>query len=155
MCLNYDPKFMKRALELAKIASDFKEVPVGAVLVSSGEIIAEAHNERESLQKPTAHAEILALERGSKALKSWRLGDCELYVTLEPCVMCAGALLQSRVKALYFGAYDPKGGACGSVVNVMKQEKLNHSIPFKGDCCSKESEELLQNFFKNLRSEKK
>ena len=144
---------MKKALKEAQKAYQKEEVPVGAVIVKSGKIIARAHNLKETKAMATAHAEILAIEKASKILNSWRLIDCDMYVTLEPCTMCMGAIISSRIKNLYIGAPDPKTGACGSFVDL-SQYKYNHTVNiFKGikkDKC----EYILKDFFKILRRNK-
>ena len=145
--------FMKEALKEAKKAYEKQEVPVGAVIVKDGEIIARAHNLKETKNNATAHAEILAIEKASKKLNSWRLIDCDMYVTLEPCTMCMGAIISSRIKNLYIGALDPKTGACGSFVDLAKL-KYNHTVNiFKGILQDK-CEYILKDFFKNLRRNK-
>ena len=121
-------KFMKEALKEAKKAYAIEEVPVGAVIVKDGKIIARAYNKKETKKTATSHAEILAIEKACKKLDSWRLTDCEMYVTLEPCSMCAGALINSRIKKLYIGTQDEKTGACGSVLNLLEDYKFNHKI---------------------------
>jgi tRNA(adenine34) deaminase len=126
-----DVYFMRMALREAKLALEHEDVPIGAAIVKRGEILAAAHNERELREDPTAHAEVLALREAARALGTWRLLDCELYVTLEPCVMCAGAIVLARVPRLVFGATDPKAGACGSVLDVLGEgseagKRLNH-----------------------------
>lgn len=144
---------MKEALKEAQKAYEKLEVPVGAVIVKDGKIIARAHNLREKKQCATAHAEILAIEKASKKLNSWRLIDCDMYVTLEPCTMCMGAIISARVKNLYIGALDPKTGACGSFVDL-NQLKYNHTVNiFKGILKDK-CEYIIKNFFKELRSKK-
>jgi Cytosine/adenosine deaminases len=141
---------MLEAIHEAKRSLILKEVPVGAVIVKEGKIIARAHNLRETLKDPTAHAEILAIKKASEALQNWRLSGCSMYVTLEPCPMCAGAILQSRISNLYIGTFDPTAGACGSVVNLLQNDSLNHWTNIKWtynmDCS-----DLLVNFFKNRR----
>ena len=124
-------KFMKEALKEAKKAYDKLEVPVGAVIVKDGEIIARAHNLKETKFDTTNHAEIIAIQKASKKLKSWRLLDCEMYVTLEPCSMCAGAIINSRIKKVYIGANDEKTGAVGSVLNLFEDYKFNHKVEFE------------------------
>lgn len=148
-----DEFWMKMALELAQKAAEKDEVPVGAVLIDSeGKKIAQGFNLRESLHTSLGHAEILALHRASKLKKSWRLLDTTLYVTLEPCLMCAGALIQSRVKRVVFGAYDPKGGAFGTLYNVAQDKRLNHQIEVVGGFMEHECAQLLKNFFKMKRN---
>lgn len=143
--------FMKEALEEAKKAYELEEVPVGCVIVKDGEIIARAHNLVESLQNPLKHAELIAIEEASEKINSWRLIDCELYVTLEPCAMCASAMVYSRIKKVYFGAYDIKRGFVGSVDNILQRPELNHKVDFEGGILLEESLSLIQNFFKDLR----
>ena len=121
-------KFMKEALKQAQKAYDKLEVPVGAVIVKDGKIIARAYNQKEEKNDTTNHAEILAIKKASKKLESWRLLDCDMYVTLEPCSMCAGALIQSRIRKVYIGASDEKTGACGSVLNLLEDFKFNHKV---------------------------
>lgn len=147
-----DEYWMKNAIELARKAAIKDEVPVGAVLIDSqGQKISQGFNLRESLHTSLGHAEILALHRASKLKKSWRLLDTTLYVTLEPCLMCAGALIQSRVKRVVFGAYDPKGGAFGTLYNVAQDKRLNHQIEVTGGFMEAECAQLLKSFFKMKR----
>lgn len=143
--------FMKEALKEAKRAFELKEVPVGCVIVKDDEVIARAHNLVESLQNPLKHAELIAIEKASEKIKSWRLIDCELYVTLEPCAMCASAMVYSRIKKVYFGAYDIKRGFVGSVDNILLRPELNHRVSFEGGILKEESLNLMQDFFKDLR----
>ncbi len=146
-----EEKFMKEALKEAKKAYDKLEVPVGVVIVNNGKIIARAHNVKEEKQDTTRHAEIIAIQKASKKLNNWRLTNCEMYVTLEPCSMCAGALIQSRIKKVYIGTMDPKTGACGSVLNLLEDFTFNHKVEIETGILQKECEELLKNFFKELR----
>ena len=148
-------KFMKEALKEAKKAYEKLEIPVGAVIVKDGKIIARAHNLKESKQDTTKHAEILAIQKASKKLESWRLIDCDMYVTLEPCSMCAGALINARIRKLYIGTLDEKTGACGSVLNLFEDYKFNHKVEVEKGIMQKECEEILKNFFKDLRKIKK
>jgi tRNA(adenine34) deaminase len=143
--------FMKRALEEAKLAFDKGEVPVGVVIVKDGEIIARAHNLKETLFDATAHAELLAIRQACEYLRNWRLVGCELYTTLEPCPMCAGAIVLARIKKLVYGASDPKTGACGSVINLFQNEQFNHHVEVVAGVLAEESLNLLQPFFKALR----
>ncbi|WP_291967643.1 tRNA adenosine(34) deaminase TadA [Caloramator sp.] len=143
--------FMNEAIKEAKKCLYLDEVPVGAVIVKDGKIIGRGHNLRETLKDATAHAEIIAIKEACKALGGWRLIDCEIYVTLEPCVMCAGALVNSRIKRLVFGAYDKRFGACGTLYNIACDERLNHRIEVIGGVLSKECADLLSNFFKKKR----
>ncbi|EHJ07829.1 tRNA adenosine(34) deaminase TadA [Staphylococcus simiae] len=150
-----DEYFMTLAIQEAQKAERMGEVPIGAIITKNGEVIARAHNLRETLQQPTAHAEHLAIERAAKVIGSWRLEACTLYVTLEPCVMCAGAIVMSRIPRVVYGADDPKGGCSGSLMNLLQYNDFNHrAIVEKGilqDNCS----QLLTNFFKQLRHNKK
>ncbi len=148
-------KFMKEALKEAKKAYEKLEIPVGAVIVKEGKIIARAHNLKESKHDTTKHAEILAIQKASKKLESWRLIDCDMYVTLEPCSMCAGALINARIRKLYIGTLDEKTGACGSVLNLFEDYKFNHKVEVEKGIMQKECEEILKNFFKDLRKIKK
>lgn len=150
-----EEKFMKEALKEAKKAYNKLEVPVGAVIVKDGQIIARAHNLKESKKDTTKHAEILAIQKASKKLDSWRLLDCEMYVTLEPCTMCAGAIIQARVGKLYIGTMDYKTGACGSVLNVLEDYPFNHKVEYETGILKEECENILQEFFKELRKKKK
>lgn len=143
---------MKQALREAKKAFDEDEVPVGAVVVHDGRIIGRGYNQIERLQDPTAHAEMIALTAAANHLKSRRLEECTMYVTLEPCPMCAGALVLARVPTLIFAAYDPKAGACGTLMNIPQDKRLNHSIHVIPGICDKESEELLKGFFGRIRT---
>lgn len=148
-----EEKFMLEALKEAKKAYEKEEIPVGAVIVKDGKIIAKAHNLREKKESAIAHAEILAIEKANKKLNSWRLVDCDMYVTLEPCTMCMGAIISSRIKNLYIGALDSKTGACGSFVDL-SQYKFNHTVNiFKGILQDK-CEYILKDFFKELRKKK-
>ena len=148
-------KYMKLALKEAKKAYDKKEIPVGAIIVKDDKIISKAHNLKELKNDTTKHAEILAIQKASKKLNSWRLENCEMYVTLEPCSMCAGALIQSRIKKVYIGAMDHKTGACGSVLNLLKDYKFNHVVEFETGILKEECENILKEFFKELRKSKK
>lgn len=150
-----EEKYMKEALREAKKAYDKLEVPVGAVIVKDGKIIAKAHNLKETKTDTTKHAEILAIQKASKKLNSWRLLDCEMYVTLEPCSMCAGAIINSRIKKIYIGAMDEKTGAAGSVLNLFEDYIFNHKVEIKKDILKEECENILKKFFKELRTIKK
>ena len=150
-----EEKFMKAALKEAKKAYEKLEVPVGAVIVKDGKIIARAHNLKETKFDTTKHAEILAIQKASKKLNSWRLIDCEMYVTLEPCSMCAGALINSRIKKVYIGASDPKTGAVGSVFNLLEDYTFNHKVEYEKGVLQDECESILKEFFKELRKIKK
>lgn len=148
-------KFMKQALKEAKKAYEKLEVPVGAVIVKDGKIIAKAHNLKETKTDTTKHAEILAIQKASKKLESWRLLDCEMYITLEPCSMCAGAIINSRIKKVYIGTLDEKTGAAGSVLNLFEDYKFNHKVEVEKGVMQKECENILKDFFKMLRKYKK
>ena len=148
-------KFMKEALKEAQKAFDKEEVPVGAVIVKDGKIIARAHNLKETKKDTTNHAEIIAIQKASKKLDAWRLEDCEMYITLEPCAMCAGALIQSRIKKIYIGTMDYKTGACGSVFNLLEDYTFNHKVEYETGILKEECEKILQDFFKELRKKKK
>ncbi|MFH0910858.1 MAG: tRNA adenosine(34) deaminase TadA [Planctomycetota bacterium] len=148
-----DEVMMRRALAQAAAASARGEVPVGAVLVADGEVIGSAHNQREGLQDPTAHAEILAITQAASALGSWRLSGSTLYVTLEPCAMCAGAIVLARIERLVFGAKDPKAGACGSVLDVLACPALNHKVRVEEGLLATECAAILSDFFANRRME--
>lgn len=148
-------EFMKIALTEAKKAFDKEEVPVGAVIVQNGKVIAKAHNLKETKNDTTCHAEILAIQKASKKLKKWRLTDCEMYVTLEPCSMCAGALINCRLKKLYIGTMDEKTGACGSVLNLLEDYKFNHIVEIETGILRQDCEKILKDFFKFLRKRRK
>ena len=150
-----EEKFMQKAIKEAKKAYKKLEVPVGAVIVKDGEIIAKAHNLKETKFDTTKHAEILAIQRASKKLKSWRLIDCEMYITLEPCSMCAGAIINSRIKKIYIGTMDEKTGAAGSKLNLFKDYTFNHNVEVETNVMQEECEKLLKDFFKELRKMKK
>lgn len=142
---------MREALKEAYKAFEEKEVPVGAVVVQNNEIIGRGYNRMESLKDPTAHAEIIALSAAANNLGSWRLTDATVYVTLEPCLMCTGALILARIKGLVFGCFDEKFGACGSVYNIPQDNRFNHSFGVTSGILREESRRLLQEFFKNKR----
>ncbi len=152
---NRKEKFMKEALKEALKAYDKLEVPVGVVIVKNDKIIARAHNIKEEKQDTTKHAEIIAIQKASKKLSNWRLTDCEMYVTLEPCSMCAGALIQSRIKKIYIGTMDQKTGACGSVLNLLEDFTFNHKVEVEKGILQNECEDILKKFFKELRQMKK
>lgn len=149
--LQKDIHFMTEALKLAQTAALQNEVPVGAVIVYKNEIIASAHNEKEKLQDATAHAEVLALKRAQKKLQSWRLTDCTMYVSLEPCLMCAGAILGTRLSKLIYGTADPKTGAVHSLFNVLQDHRLNHQVSVQQGLLQEACSCILQNFFKTKR----
>ncbi|MCH4171897.1 MAG: nucleoside deaminase [Lactobacillus sp.] len=146
---------MDQAIACAQQAAALDEVPIGAIIVDHGQIIARAFNHRELDQSATAHAEILAIQQACLAKGSWRLTGMDLFVTLEPCVMCAGAIINSRLDSVYFGAYDPKAGAAGSVVDVFSLEKLNHHPQVIGGVAQAKTGALLTDFFREIRRQKK
>ena len=141
---------MEAALAEAKKAYLIDEVPVGAVIVYNDKIIARGHNTRETKQSVLGHAEINAIKKASKKIGSWRLEDCDMYVTLEPCSMCSGAIIQSRIKNLYFGAFDPKTGACGSVLNLF-EHNFNHKVNVVSGIMEEECSRIIKEFFRELR----
>jgi tRNA(adenine34) deaminase len=145
---------MDEALAQAEIALELKEVPVGAVIVKDGKVIARAYNLRETLKDPTAHAEIIAIKKASEMLQNWRLTGCDMYVTLEPCPMCAGAIAQARIKNLYIGTFDQDSGACGSVINIVQNDYLNYGTnifwTYDNRCSN-----IITEFFKMRRSSNK
>lgn len=149
--MNGPEDWMRLCLSLAETAAALGEVPVGAVLVHQNKAIATGFNLREINHDACAHAELLAIHRASKVLNRWRLSDCDLYVTLEPCVMCAGALSQARVRHVYFGAKDPKGGALGSLYQIHEDQRLNHRFPITSGILEEECGQLLKTFFKARR----
>ena len=153
--INDREEFMKEALKEAKKAYKKLEIPVGVVIVNDGKIIARGHNEKEEKQNAIKHAEIIAIERASKKIKNWRLNNCEMYVTLEPCPMCAGAILNSRIKKVYIGASDEKTGACGSKLNLLQDFSFDTSVELKTGILEEECKKLLQDFFRELRNIKK
>ena len=152
MCNNKeDERYMQVAIDQAKIAEENGDVPIGAVIVYQNRIIARAYNQREQLCDPTAHAEIIALTQAAAAVQSWRLNGCAIYVTLEPCPMCAGALVAGRIDRLVYGCDDPKSGACKSLYNIVQDERLNHRLEVTAGVLEKECSEQLQNFFEKRR----
>ncbi len=148
---NINEKYMKEALKEAQKAYKKLEVPVGAIIVKDGKIVARAHNLKETKNDTTKHAEILAIEKASKKLSNWRLIDCEMYVTLEPCPMCAGAIVNSRIKKVNIGAMDEKTGACGSKLNLLQDFNFDTKVDMKSGILENECRELLQKFFVALR----
>ena len=146
---------MKEAIKEAKKAAKKLEVPVGCVIVKDGEIIARGHNLKETKKDTTKHAEIITIQKASKKLATWRLNECEMYVTLEPCSMCAGAIINSRIKKIYIGTMDPKTGAAGSVLNIFEDYTFNHRVEVEKDILQEECEKILKDFFKELRKMKK
>jgi len=149
-----DERFMKAAIESARIAEDNGDVPIGAVIVYQDQIIGKAYNQREQLADPTAHAEIIALTQAAAALQNWHLNGCTMYVTLEPCPMCAGALVLARMDRLVYGCNDPKTGAVKSLYNIVTDERLNHRLQVASGILEQECSQLLQNFFDKRRVKK-
>ena len=152
--MNEKEKFMKEAIKEAIKAKKIQEVPIGAVIVKDGKVISRGYNLRESKQNSLKHAEIIAIDKACKKLNNFRLTDCELYVTIEPCLMCSGAIVQSRIRKVYFGACDKKYGAVTSVANAF-DIKSNHKVEFEQGVCKEECEILIKQFFKALREKKK
>jgi len=148
-----DEEWMRRALAQARAALEHGDVPIGAVVVHEGRVIGSGHNERERLQDPTAHAEVLALREAAAALRSWRVLDSTLYVTLEPCAMCAGAIVLSRIPRVVYGTTDPKAGAAGSVMDVTGDPRLNHRPQVIGGVLAGECGDLLRAFFSDRRGQ--
>lgn len=146
--------FMQQALKEAEKAMSLKEVPIGAVVVKNGEIIGRGHNLRETSKDPTAHAELLAIQQASQTLGGWRLHGCDLYVTVEPCPMCAGAILLARIDRLIIGAMDPKAGAAGSLLNIPEDERFNHQTQVIRGVLEEECASLMKEFFRELRKSK-
>ncbi len=152
---NADEYFMKLAISEAKKAEEKCEVPIGAVVVLNGEVIATAHNLRESTQNAITHAEILAIQKACERIGSWRLEDAELYVTLEPCPMCSGAIILSRIKKVIFGAHDPKAGCAGTLMNLLDDQRFNHQCEVVSGVLENECSVLLRDFFRNIRKRNK
>lgn len=153
VAMKEEDEFLKLAIEQSKIAFSLDEVPVGAVIVKDGVIIAKAHNLKESLKDVTAHAEILVIREAEKFLDNFRLSGCDLYVTLEPCSMCASAIAQARIRRVYIGTFDPNMGACGSVINIIQNQGLGHFVDIKW-IYNEECSNILKKFFNNKRKEK-
>lgn len=149
-----DVFFMKEALKQAKKAGKIGEVPIGCVIVQNGQIIARGYNRRNTDKTTLAHAELAAIKKASKAVGDWRLEDCTLYVTLEPCQMCAGAIVQARMKRVVAGAMNPKAGCAGSILNLLQVERFNHQVEFEHGVLEEECSKVLQDFFKELRKKK-
>lgn len=149
-----DEKWMALAIEQAKKAETLGEVPIGAIIVKNDEVVSAAHNLRETTQRAVTHAELLAIDEACQKLNTWRLTDCTLYVTLEPCAMCAGAIVQSRIDRVVFGAHDPKGGCAGSLMNLLTEERFNHRVDVVHGVRKQECSDLLKQFFRKLRDAK-
>lgn len=152
---NLDEYYMKEAIQEAEKAKALTEVPIGAVVVIDGEIISRAHNLRETEQSAIAHAEVLAIEQACKATGSWRLENATLYVTLEPCPMCSGAIILSRVKRVVYGAVDPKGGCVGTLMNLLQDDRFNHQSEVTSGVLAEECGQLLTDFFRGIREKRK
>ena len=144
-------RYMLEALKEASLAASEDEVPIGCVIVKDGEIIARAHNQRDKTNNPLGHAEVLAIKKASEILKDWQLVNCELYVTIEPCLMCAGAIIQSRIKRVIYGAPDLKGGAFGSSINVLDASNINHRPEIVKGILESECSQIIKDYFKSKR----
>lgn len=156
MCVNNEhEKFMRLAIAEAKQAELLGEVPIGAVIVKDGKIIGAGHNMREKYQQAVFHAEILAIMEACQALRSWRLENCDLYVTLEPCIMCSGAIINSRIKNVYYAAADPKAGAVDSLYNLLSDQRLNHQVNVYPGLLENECSQMLKKFFRRIRKRQK
>lgn len=152
--MQLDEQYMQKAIDQARIAAENGDVPIGAVIVYKNQIIGKAYNQREQLNDPTAHAEIIALTQAASFIGSWRLHGCTIYVTLEPCPMCAGALVLARMDRLVYGCDDPKTGACKSLYNIVRDERLNHRLEVTGGVLAADCSMLLKDFFQHRRFEK-
>lgn len=150
----YDEKYMKIAIEEAKKASNIGEVPIGCVIVYENRVIATGYNMRETTQMTLSHAELIAINEANKKIGSWRLEDCTLYVTLEPCAMCAGAIVQSRIKRVVYGATDPKAGCAGTLMNLLEEKRFNHQVDVTKGVLKLECGNILTDFFRQLRAHK-
>jgi len=148
-------EYMNEAIELAQKAALEGEVPVGAVVVFENRIIGKGYNRREATNSPSSHAEMIAIEEAAKTLNSWRLENCDLYVTLEPCIMCSGAIIQSRIRKVYFGTRDPKGGAVVTLYNILSDKRLNHQTEYEEGLLHDECSAMLTNFFREIRKKQK
>ncbi|WP_027108970.1 tRNA adenosine(34) deaminase TadA [Lacticigenium naphthae] len=148
-------QFMQEALKEAKKAQVKDEVPIGAVIVLDRSIVGRGHNLRETTQNATTHAEMIAIQDANKQLENWRLEDCDLFVTLEPCAMCSGAMILSRIRKVYYGAPDPKGGTVESIFNLLDEDKFNHRVTYERGVLEEECGEILTEFFRNLRKRNK
>ena len=153
--MEHDEYFMKLALQEAEKALEIGEVPIGAIVVYDSEVIASGYNLRETSQTTLSHAELIAIDVANKKMGSWRLERCTLYVTLEPCAMCAGAIVQSRIPRVVYGASDPKSGCAGTLMNLLEEERFNHQVEVKRGILEMESSSMLRAFFKQLRRKKK
>lgn len=147
--------FMREALKEAEKAKEIAEVPIGAVIVKNKKVIARGYNQRETTNRAITHAEILAIEEANQTLDNWRLEDCALFVTVEPCVMCSGAIVMSRIPNVYYGASDYKGGTAGTLMNLLEEERFNHQATVEAGVLQEECSQLLSSFFKELRQKRK
>ncbi len=153
--MNKDEQYMQLAIEEAKKAQAIGEVPIGAIIVYENEVIASGYNTRETSQKTLSHAELIAIQQANERIGSWRLEDCTLYVTLEPCPMCAGAIVQSRIKRVVYGAADPKAGCAGTLMNLLTEDRFNHQVDVTKGILELKCSSMLRNFFRRLRERKK
>lgn len=153
--MNNDEQYMQLAIEEAKKAQAIGEVPIGAIIVYENEVIASGYNTRETSQKTLSHAELIAIQQANERIGSWRLEDCTLYVTLEPCPMCAGAIVQSRIKRVVYGAADPKAGCAGTLMNLLTEDRFNHQVDVTKGILELRCSSMLSNFFRRLRERKK
>ena len=149
--MNVQERYMKQAIKLAKRAADLGEVPIGCVIEYQGKVIGRGYNRRTTDKSTLAHAEIIAIKKACKKMGDWRLEDCTMYVTLEPCQMCAGAIVQARVKKVVIGCMNPKAGCAGSILNILRMEEFNHQVEIEQGVLEKECSDMLTSFFKNLR----
>lgn len=153
--MNIDEKYMKQAIKLAKKAEALGDVPIGALIVYEGKIIARGYNRRNADKTTLAHAELLAIKKATKVIGDWRLEDCTMYVTLEPCQMCAGAIVQARIPKVVIGCMNSKAGSAGSVINILQMPQFNHQCEIVKGVCEEECSSMMSSFFKNLRESKK
>lgn len=153
--MNENEKYMKEAIKQAKKAAVIDEVPIGCVIVNGGKIIGRGYNRRNTDKSTLAHAEIIAIKKASKKIGDWRLEDCTMYVTLEPCQMCAGAIVQARIPKVVIGSMNPKAGCCGSILNLLQVDRFNHQVEMETGVLGEECSEMLTDFFRELRIRKK
>lgn len=153
--LTEDEKYMKQAIKLAQKAWKIEEVPIGCVIVHEGKVIGRGYNRRTTDKNPLAHAELIAIKKASKKIGDWRLEDCTLYVTLEPCQMCSGAIVQARVKRVVVGCMNPKAGCAGSILNLLQVDRFNHQVELETGVLEEECSEMMKSFFKELREKRK
>lgn len=152
--MTIDEKYMRQAIRQAKKAWVLDEVPIGCVIVYEGKVIGRGYNRRNTDKSTLAHAEIIAIKKASKKIKDWRLEECTMYVTLEPCQMCAGAIVQARIPRVVIGSMNPKAGCCGSILNLLEEERFNHQVEVERGVLEEECSSMLTNFFKDLRKRK-